>query len=265
MLTAFLLYIVLGAVAGILAGLLGIGGGLVIVPMLVVTFGVQGIQTPYLMQVALATSLASIIFTSTSSMLAHHRRGAVLWPVFKAIAPGILIGAYLGSLLVSVVPSDGLKAVFVIFVYYAAVQMFRNKKPKPTRHLPGFVGMTGAGGVIGAFSSLVGIGGGTLCVPFLVWCNVVVHQAIGTAAAVGLPIALAATLGNITHGLGVAGRPEYCLGFVYIPALVGIVVMSVFTAPLGAKLAHSLPVGKLKRVFACLLVAVATKMLWSLL
>lgn len=265
MISAFLLYIVLGAMAGILAGLLGIGGGLVIVPMLVMAFGFQGIQTPYLMQIALATSLASIIFTSISSMLAHNRRGAVLWPIFKTITPGILIGAYLGSLLVSVVPSNQLKAVFVVFVYYAAVQMFRNKKPKPTRHLPNFAGMSAAGGIIGAFSSLVGIGGGTLCVPFLVWCNVVVHQAIGTAAAVGLPIALASTLGNVMHGWGMAERPDYCFGFIYLPALIGIVTMSVLTAPLGARLAHSLPVGKLKRVFACLLVVVATKMLYSLL
>jgi len=264
MLTVFALYALVGAIGGILAGLLGIGGGLVIVPMLVFAFPLQGIGQENLMHLALGTSMASIIFTSISSFMAHNKRGSVLWPVFKSITPGILVGAFLGTYVASAMSTNSLKGFFAVFLYYVAVQMLRGKKPKPSRQVPGSAGMFGVGSGIGIFSSLVGIGGGTLSVPFLVWCNVTVHKAIGTAAAIGLPIALAGTAGYVINGWNVPGTPDYSLGFVYLPALLGIVCVSVLTAPFGVKLAHSLPVDKLKRVFAFLLLAVATKMLWSL-
>lgn len=264
MLTVFALYALVGAVGGVLAGLLGIGGGLVIVPMLVFAFPLQGIGQENLMHLALGTSMASIIFTSISSFMAHNRRGSVLWPVFKSITPGILAGAFAGTYAASAMSTSSLKGFFAIFLYYVAAQMLRGKKPKPSRQVPGALGMFGAGSGIGIFSSLVGIGGGTLSVPFLVWSNVTVHKAIGTAAAIGLPIALAGTAGYVINGWNAAGTPDYSLGFVYLPALFGIVCASVLTAPFGVRLAHSLPVDKLKRVFAFLLLAVATKMLWSL-
>jgi Predicted permeases len=266
MLTAWLLYIGTGAVAGILAGLLGIGGGLVIVPILNLTFTAQALPANYIQHLALGTSLATIIFTSISSMRAHHKRGALLWPVFKTITPGILVGGFLGSTVAAYLSSRFLSAFFVVFLYYVATQMLLNIKPKATREVPGPLGMFGAGGVIGGVSSLVGIGGGTMTVPFLTWCNVAMHSCIGTSAAVGLPIALASTAGYVVNGLhaDLPGLSGGYLGFIYLPAFFGVVAASIITAPLGAKMAHSMPVAKLKKIFACLLVVVATRMLWAL-
>jgi len=157
-----------------------------------------------------------------------------------------------------------LKGVFVVFLFYMGFQMLTNKKPQPTRSLPGPLGMFGAGNGIGAVSALVGIGGGSMSVPFMVWCNVKVHEAIGTSAAIGFPIAVAGTVGYIVNGLGAADLPAYSLGYVYLPALAGIVTASVFTAPLGVRLAHSLPVARLKRIFALLLFVMGAKMLIGL-
>lgn len=260
MLQLFITYALLGAVAGVLAGLFGIGGGLVIVPMLVLAFEWQGMDPDLIMKVALATSLATIIFTSVSSTLAHNKRGAVLWKVVLGIAPGILIGTFLGAYSAHWLPTDFLRIFFIVFLYYVAWQMLTGKKPPASRTLPGTSGMFGAGGLIGLISSWVGIGGGTLSVPFLVWCNTEIHKAIGSASAIGFFIAVAGTLGYVIGGWGVA-VPGPSVGYVSIPAMLGIVCVSVFTAPLGAKLAHSLDTKMLKRIFACLLIVVATRML----
>lgn len=260
-----LTYLGVGLVAGILAGLLGIGGGLVIVPMLVYCLSRQRIPPEFIMHIALGTSMASIIFTSISSFLAHHKRRAVRWDVVRRIVPGILVGTFLGSCLASRLPSNFLKVFFVAFLFYVALQMLLDKKPAPARDFPGPAGMFGVGGVIGVVSSLVGIGGGTLSVPFMIWCNLALHHAIGTSAAIGFPIAIAGALGYIVNGWPVQGLPAYSLGYVYLPALLGIVATSVLTAPLGVQLAHSLPVAKLKRVFALLLLIVGSRMLASLL
>jgi uncharacterized membrane protein YfcA len=264
MLTIILIYLGLGLAVGVLAGLLGVGGGLIIVPMVVFTLTWQGVPSQHLMHLALGTSLASIIFTSVSSFWAHHRRGAVHWLVVRRIVLGILVGTFLGSCLASRMSTNLLKGVFVVFLYYMGFQMLANKKPKPTRELPGPLGLFGVGNGIGVVSSLVGIGGGSLSVPFMVWCNLTVHDAIGTSAAIGFPIAIAGTIGYIVNGLQVSGLPPYCLGYVYLPALAGIVAASVLTAPLGARLAHRLPVASLKRVFALLLFIMGTKMLIGL-
>jgi uncharacterized membrane protein YfcA len=264
MLTIILIYLGLGVVVGVLAGLLGVGGGLIIVPMVVFTLTWQGVPSEFLMHLALGTSLASIIFTSVSSFWAHHKRGAVHWTVVRRIVLGILLGTFLGSCLAAQMSTNLLKGVFVVFLYYMGFQMLTNQKPKPTRALPGPVGMFAVGNGIGAVSALVGIGGGSLSVPFMVWCNMTVHDAIGTSAAIGFPIAVAGTVGYIVNGLNVPGLPAYSLGYVYLPALAGIVAASVFTAPLGVRLAHSLPVAKLKRVFALLLFGMGTKMLIGL-
>jgi uncharacterized protein len=264
MLTIILIYLGLGAVAGILAGLLGVGGGLIIVPMVVFTLTWQAVPSQHLMHLALGTSLASIIFTSVSSFWAHHRRGAVHWTVVRRIVLGILLGTFLGSCLASQLSTNLLKGVFVVFLFYMGFQMLTNKKPKPTRKLPGALGMFGVGNGIGVVSALVGIGGGSLSVPFMVWCNMTVHDAIGTSAAIGFPIAIAGAVGYIVNGWSVADLPPHSLGYVYLPALAGIVAASVLTAPLGARLAHSLPVDRLKRVFAVLLFVMGTKMLIGL-
>jgi len=264
MLTILAMYSAVGLIAGILAGLLGIGGGLVIVPMLVYTFTRQGIDDSLIMHIALATSMASIIFTSISSFMAHHRRGAVQWEIVRKIVIGILTGTFIGTCIASAMSTSFLKGFFVIFLYVIAIQLLLGKKPKAARELPGTAGMFGVGNVIGIVSSLVGIGGGSLSVPFMLWCNVVIHRAIGTSAAIGLPIAIAGTVGFVVNGWHEANLPEYSIGYVYLPALAGIACMSILTAPLGVKLAHSLPVPTLKRVFAFLLLVVATKMAWGL-
>jgi uncharacterized protein len=258
------LYFTVGAISGILAGLLGIGGGLVIVPMLVFCFTREGFAHGHLMHIALGTSMASIIFTSVSSFLSHHKRGAVIWDIVIRIIPGILLGTFIGAWIASRMSTNSLKAFFVVFLYYVAIQLLLDKKPSPSREIPGNAGMFGAGNVIGVVSSLVGIGGGTLSVPFMIWCNIAVHQAIGTSAAIGFPIAISGTVGYIYNGLHVAGLPSYSLGYVYLPALAGLVCASVLTAPLGARLAHSLPVSPLKRIFAVLLLIVGTRMLVGL-
>ncbi len=264
MLTTFLFFILFGAVAGVLAGLLGVGGGLVIVPVLAFTLPSLGAPVEHIMNIALGTSLATIIFTSISSMRAHNSRGAVRWDIFRAITPGILAGTFIGALSTAWLPTATLKGIFLVFLYYAASNMLFGGKPKSSRQTPGTAGMACAGGIIGFVSSLVGIGGGTLSVPFLAMCNVEIHTAIGTAAAIGLPIAIAGTAGNICGGWSAAGLPPFSLGFVYLPGLIGIVCASMCTAPLGAKLAHRLPVAKLKKIFAVLLLVVATRMLLSL-
>lgn len=264
MLTIIAIYLVLGLGAGILSGLLGVGGGLVIVPMLVASFTWQNIPDQFIMHLALGTSMATIIFTSVSSFMAHHRRGAVHWSIVTRITPGILLGTFLGSCLATSLSGPLLKGLFVVFLYGVATQMITSSKPKPSRQIPGHIGIFGVGNVIGGVSSLVGIGGGTLSVPFMMWCNIAVHKAIGTSAAIGLPIAFAGTIGYIYNGLHTVGLPAYSLGYVYLPALAGIVSASVLTAPLGVRLAHNLPVPKLKRVFAVLLLVVATRMLVSL-
>lgn len=256
-----LMYILVGAVAGVLAGLLGIGGGLVIVPMLVFCFLKQGIPDAVIMHLALGTSLASIMFTAVSSFRAHHKRGAVHWHVVRKIVIGIFVGTFIGSWIAAQLSTRFLKVFFVIFLYYVAVQMLAGKKPAPTRQIPGRLAMFGVGNVIGVVSSLVGIGGGTLSVPFMIWCNMSVHHAIGTSAAIGFPIAIAGTLGYVVNGLAAADLPAYSLGYIYLPGLLGIVVTSVLTAPLGVRMAHSLPVDRLRRVFAVLLLVVATRML----
>lgn len=265
MLTSIVIFMILGAFAGILAGLLGVGGGLVIVPMINYALAAQGMTGEHTHHLALGTSLATIMFTSISSFMTHHRNRAVIWTIVKYITPGILLGTFFGSKIAAHMPTNLLKGFFVVFLLYVGTQMLMNIKPKATREIPGFLGNSVAGGVIGMVSSFVGIGGGTLSVPYMTWCNVPMHKAIGTSAAIGFPIAVAGALGYLVNGIGVEGLPEYTVGFIYLPALLGIASASVCTAPLGAKLAHRLPVTRLKRFFACLLFVMAAQMAYGLL
>ncbi|MEN8190863.1 MAG: sulfite exporter TauE/SafE family protein [Thermodesulfobacteriota bacterium] len=255
-----LTYCLVGSAAGVMAGLLGIGGGLVIVPILIYTFSLQGADPELIMHLALATSMASIIFTSISSFWAHHRRGAVQWGLVAAISPGILIGTFLGACFVSTLATDILKLILVVFLYGAAAQLLTGRRPKADREMVGWAGLFCAGSVIGAVSSMVGIGGGSLSVPFMVRHNITIHHAIGTSAAIGFPIALAGTAGYVFSGWGNSALPAYCLGYVYLPALAGISLFTFVTAPVGVMLAHRLDVKKLKRIFALLLIVVATRM-----
>lgn len=258
-------YMIVGAVAGILAGLLGVGGGLVIVPILAYTFTEQAFPYELIMHLALGTSLASIMFTSISSFMAHDRVGAVRWDIFWQIVLGILVGTFLGSCVASRMSTAFLSFFFVFFLYCVAYQMVRDKKPNPSRELPGKMGMFGVGNIIGAVSSFVGIGGGSLSVPFMIWCNIPAHKAIGTSAAIGFPIAISGALGYIYSGWNNPQLPAWSFGYVYLPAFFGIVVASVLTAPVGAKIAHKLPVKRLKQVFAVLLAIMGTRVLLGLI
>jgi len=260
----FFSYLALGACAGLLAGLLGVGGGLIIVPVLTFLFTAQDLTPRFILHLALGTSLASIMFTSVSSMRAHHDKGSVDWQIFRRITPGIVTGTLLGAWIASHLSTRFLKGFFVVFLYYVAFKMLLNVKPKPARQLPGKVGMFGIGSLIGGVSSLVGIGGGSMSVPFMVWCNVSMRNAIGTSAAIGFPIALAGTIGYLINGLSAANLPDSSLGFVYLPALFGISLTSTLAAPLGARLAHILPVSGLSKSFALLLIVFGTKILTGL-
>lgn len=259
-----LAYLAIGLLVGFFAGLLGIGGGAVMVPVLVLVFTAQGLPADHIMHIALGTSMAAIAFTSVSSMRAHHAHGAVDWAIARAIAPGILAGSFCAALVAGWISKRPLALMFTLIVFYAATQILLDLRPKRSRELPGSLGLFAAGAVIGGVSSLLAAGGAFLCIPFLTWCRVPLRRAIGTAAAVGLPIALAGTLGYVLQGLRAEGLPSPSLGYVYLPALVLVVATSMLAAPLGARVAHRLPVKRLRVIFALLLYALAGRMLVSL-
>jgi uncharacterized membrane protein YfcA len=255
-------FLLLGAAVGFFAGLLGVGGGGIMVPVLTSLFLSLGFAES--VHMALATSLAAIIVTSFASARSHHAHHAVLWPVVWRMSPGIIVGTLGAAFIAGMIPTKALAWFFSLFMAYVAVQMLWNIKPKPSRGLPTTLPLIAAGFGIGGISAFVAIGGGSLTVPFLTWCNVKVQQAIGTSAALGLPIAMSGTLGYAISGVIAApaqSMPPWSLGFVYVPAVLLISIVSFFTAPLGVKLAHRLPVPLLKKLFALLLLSLSAKML----
>ena len=247
----------LGLCTGFLAGLLGLGGGMLMVPFLTIILTARGFPEHLTIKMAVATSLATICFTSLSSVRAHHRRGAVLWPVVRVLAPGILVGSFLGAQIAVALPARWLGWLFSVFVAFSATQMFLNRKPKPSRTLPGPAGMFGAGSVIGLLSSLVGAGGAFISVPFMAWCNVSIHNAVATSSALGFPIAIAGTLGYLIAGWNLEQMPPGALGYLYWPGLLVLSLASISTAPLGARVAHSMDVAPLKKLFAAVLYCLA--------
>lgn len=252
----------LGAVTGFVAGLLGIGGGILIVPFLTLIFTARGYPEQHIVHMAVATSLATILFTSISSVRAHHQHGAVLWRVVGILTPGILLGSLIGAQIAGRLPTVWLALIFAAFVSFSALQMLLDRKPKPTRELPRAPAMFGVGSVIGFISSLVGAGGGFISIPYLVWGNVKIHHAVATSAALGFPIAAAGTVGYVLAGRGQAGLPEGTIGFIYLPALVTIALASMITAPLGARTVHALNTKPLQRIFSLLLFTLAGYMLY---
>ncbi len=261
MLLTLITYLVLGALAGTVAGLFGIGGGLLIVPVLIFSFQAQGMSAEVLTHAAVATSLATIVITSISSTLAHNKKRAVRWDIFWPLAFGILFGAVLGVNTAVQLPGAWLQIALGCFALVVAVQMALNLKPDAGETAVSKPGLSGAGVVIGWASSIFGIGGGTLTVPYLSWKRVVMQQAVATSAACGLPIAITAALTNIWVGWHAPGMPEWSAGYIYLPAFVGIVLTSSLFAKVGAKLAHSLPPVLLKRIFALFLVVVGLRFL----
>jgi len=257
-------YAAVGAAVGFFAGLLGIGGGAIMVPLLVVLFEAQGLPKAHILHLAVGTSMASILFTSLSSMRAHAARGVVRWDLALALTPGILAGGLLGSAITAWISTKVFALLFTGVVYFAAANILIDRKPRPTRVLPGALGTALVGVVISFVSSVAALGGAFLTVPFALYCNVPMLQAIGTAAIVGFPIALAGSVGFIATGWGQSGLPPHSIGYVFLPAAFGITLASVLMAPVGAAVAHRLPTRQLKRVFALLLFVLATKMLVSL-
>ena len=260
----WLAYLAIGLAVGFFAGLLGIGGGAVLVPILALVFAAQDLPQEHILHIALGTTMATIMFTSISSMRAHHAHGAVDWGVAKAITPGILAGSFCAALVAGFIAKRPLAIMFTGLVFYAATQILFDLRPRQSRELPGAGGLFAAGAGIGAVSSLMAAGGAFLCIPFLAWCSVPLRRAIGTAAAIGLPIAIAGTLGYLVQGLRVEGLPRGSIGFVYLPAMVLVVATSMLSAPLGARVAHRVPVKRLRYIFALLLYALALRMLLSL-
>ncbi len=254
----------LGLVTGFLAGLLGIGGGMVLVPFMTYILGTQGVAPELAIKMAIATSMATIMFTSVSSVRAHHQRGAVRWDIVKRLAPGIVIGGLVASLgIFSLLKGTYLGLFFGLFVGYSALRMFRKSAPQATRAMPGTAGQLAAGGAIGGLSGLVGAGGAFISVPFMTWCNVPIHNAVATSAALGFPIAVTNVLGFMAAGLHVQGLPPYSLGYIWLPGLMAVAACSVLTAPLGARAAHQLPVAQLKKIFGVLLLGLASYMLYK--
>ncbi len=254
----------LGIATGFLAGLLGIGGGMLMVPFITLIMSNRGVAPDLAVKMAIATSMATIIFTSISSVWAHHQRGAVRWDIVKRLAPGIVAGSLLGSLGVFALLKGAYLAIFFgLFVGFSATQMFLDKKPEPTRQLPATGGLLAVGGFIGFLSGLVGAGGAFISVPFMTWCNIAIRNAVATSAALGFPIAVANVIGYVISGLHVQDLPVGAVGYIWLPALVVIAVCSFFVAPWGAKAAHALPIDRLKRIFASVLYVLAAYMLYK--
>ena len=258
----FLLYLLVGAFAGVLAGLCGIGGGMVIVPVLIFSFAAQGVSAEVLTHMAVATSLATIVFTSLSSVREHHRNGAIDWSLVRSMAAGIVIGTAAGVVLISEVPGPVLQNIIGVFALLLALKMFTGWEPPGKGDRPSALGLMSAGSIVGFGSSWFGIGGGTFTVPYLSWMRFSMRQAVATSAACGIPIALTGAVTNIIAGQGNDLLPEWSTGFVYWPAVLGIALTSVPCAQVGAGLAHKLDAALLKKLFAVLLCVVGIRFIF---
>jgi uncharacterized membrane protein YfcA len=254
---------ILGIFTGFLAGLLGVGGGLVLIPILTFMLHHLGIETELAVKMAIATGMSTIVVTSMASTRMHHQMGAVRWDLVKGLAPGLILGSLVSSLwLFSIIEGSALALVFAGFTAFSATQMLLDRKPKPSRDMPGPVGLIATGSLIGMVSGLVGAGGAFMSVPFMVWCNVHMRQVVATSAALGFPIALFNAIGYVVSGWSLTGTPAMSFGYLWMPGLIVVCLCTVFTAPMGARMAHQWPVAKLKRAFAILLYALATSMLY---
>ena len=255
--------VALGCLAGFLAGLLGIGGGMMMVPLLTLAFVQLGFAPQRVVHMAIATAIGVTVLTSLSSLRAHHAHGAVLWPIWRILVPGIVAGSLIGPQIVKGIPSSVLAVIFAVIASLAATRMLLDRQPKTTRELPGKWGLSALGLGLGLLSSMLGAGGAFVSVPFMTWCNISIRNAVATSAALGLPIAVAGSIGFVLAGLREADLPRYSVGYIYLPALVAIAIGSVLMAPIGARLTHRWPVKKLRRAFACMLYVLAVLMVWK--
>ena len=258
----YLFYLMVGSIAGLISGLFGLGGGAIIVPLLIFSFTARGIPAEIITHLAIGTSLATIIFTALSSIYTHHQKQAIRWDIVKTLVPGILLGGVLGGLLAISLNGILLQLLFGAFLILIAIQLLLYTPQVGVRSLPNYLGMTASGSCIGGVSAIFGIGGGTLTVPILTFFGVKIHQAVGTAAACGLPIAIAATLAYSTASSDGITMPEGSLGFVFIPALLGIIVASLPCARLGALMAHRVNAQKLRKGFAWVTMGLGVRFIW---
>ena len=253
----------LGALAGFLAGLLGIGGGMLMVPFLTWILAGRGVDPDLAVKMGIATAMATIVLTSLSSVRAHSRMTAVRWDIVRAMAPGVVCGGLLaGGVALSAVHGRWLAVLFAVFAAWSAMQLVRDRPPRPGRSLPSAAGLFAAGSGIGFAAGLVGAGGAFLSIPYLGWCNVAMRTAVGTSAAIGFPIALSNTVGYVIGGVGLPMTIPGAWGYLFVPAIVALAITSVTFAPLGAKVAHRIDVRRLKRIFAVLQVALAASMIY---
>ena len=254
--------VALGLCTGFLAGMLGVGGGMMQVPFLTIILTDKGVSAGLAIKIAIATSMATIMFTALSSLRAHHRRGAVRWDLVRGIAPGIVGGGLLaGAGVFALVQGPQLALVFALFLGFSALQMLRNRPPRPSRQMPGPLGQAALGGSIGLLSGLLGAGGAFIAAPFMAWCNVPMHQVVATSAALGFPVALASTTGYLISGWNLPSALPGAFGYLYLPALLIVSLASVIMAPLGARAAHATDVARLRRWFALVLFGLAGYML----
>jgi len=256
-------FLALGAFVGFLAGLLGIGGGFTTVPVLIEIFSREGFAGAHLVPLAIGTSAASIVFTGLSSARAHHAKGAVNFPIVWSMSPGLVVGSLIGPQIASNLPAVIMAGVFGGFIWFGAWRMLRNKPPVASRQLPGRMGMMAMGALIGTVAGMVGTGGAFLAVPFMTRCNVKLHMAVATSAALSIPVAVASGAGFVIAGFHKEGLPPYSLGYVYLPALFAIVVTSTLLAPVGARMAHEWPVARLRYAFATMLFCLGAYMWWK--
>jgi uncharacterized membrane protein YfcA len=253
-------YLAIGVFVGFFGGMLGIGGGAIMVPLLVMLFDAQGFAREHWIHLAVGTGMSTILFTSLSSVRAHAKRGTVRWDIARAITPGILVGGLVGVAMAGKFSTFALAACFTAIVYGAGINILIDRPPQSSRTLPGPAGLFTAGFVISGVSALVAMGGAFMTVPFLVWCNVRIREAIGSAAFAGFPIAVIGTAGYVFIGRGVPDLPAGTIGYIYLPAMIGISVSSVLMAPVGAWASHKLPTRTLRRIYGVLLLVLATKM-----
>ena len=250
-----------GGISGYLAGLLGIGGGMILVPFMILVFNHLGFNQEVIVHMAIATGMATILFTTTSAIWAHHKHGSIDWKLVASLSPGMIFGGLIGgSELFEALKTSWLSLFFAIFIVHTSIQMLLNKKTTAGRDLPGPIGLFSFGTFAGVLASLVGAGGAFITVPFMLWCNVKPHNAMATSSGLGFPIAAAATVGYMYGSWGNPSLPSGSLGFVYLPAVACIVSVSIFTAPLGAKMARKLNVTQLKRIFGVILLMLAVFM-----
>ena len=261
LLSDILMLMLCGSISGFLAGLLGIGGGMILVPFMILVFNHLGFNQEVIVHMAIATGMATILFTTSSAIWAHHKHGSIDWKLVASLSPGMIFGGLIGgSELFEALKTSWLSLFFAIFIVYTSIQMLLNKKPTAGRDLPGVIGLFSFGTFAGALASLVGAGGAFITVPFMLWCNVKPHTAMATSSGLGLPVSLAATIGYMYGSWGNPNLPSGSLGFVYLPAVACIVIVSIFTAPFGAKMARKLNVAQLKRVFGIMLFFLAAFM-----